>query len=441
MAVPSCPSKGSAVGSFNWPPCIAAITSWHIGMFLLTTGNLLSPLYAQSALKVSTDFEGGSAKVIEIDSQNKTIHIAPGGDPNRGWACWWAVRIDNTLLGQPLTLELSASDQPTRNNGQVTAKPLDAGWSMAARASISHDGRRWQPSAPGVREGSRIRYQLSPEGTSLWVAWGPLFTPQHTTELFAEAVSKIPGASQFELARTREDRVIRGLKIRAGEKSSSERPALWIQARQHAWETGSSWVARGFVEWLMARDESARWLTDHAEIVVVPIMDVDNVVTGNGGKEENPRDHNRDWDEAPVFPEVAAAQKQLQQWASQGRLDFFIDLHNPAPRDSRPFFFCGPPELLNDRSRNNRALFLEIANKQISGPLAVESAPRITGPSYHPLWRKISGQWVTDHGNEHTVAVCLETAWNTPQSTTEGYRAVGRQLGEAIAEYLQRRKR
>src|SRR5262245_26031538 len=109
----------------------------------------LRPLEAQSPFKVSTDFEGGSAGIIQVDAESKTIRLAPGGDPNRGWASWWAIRIDNAQPGQALTVELAASDQPTRNNGELTSKPLDAGWAMPARAAISHDGSRWQHSAPG----------------------------------------------------------------------------------------------------------------------------------------------------------------------------------------------------------------------------------------------------------------------------------------------------
>lgn len=311
---------------------------------------------------------------------------------------------------------------------------------MPAEPSTSHDGRSWQHSAPGIRERNSIRYEVVPKGNTLWVAWGPPFTPRNTAELLTLAQQKIPGARPFELAQTRANRSVMALRIRDDTETLGKRSGVWIQARQHAWESGSSWVARGLVEWLMAGKESARWLTQNAEIVVVPIMDVDNVTTGNGGKEENPRDHNRDWDEAPVFPEVAADLQYLRKWAAEDRMDFFIDLHNPAPNDPRPFFFAGPPELLSDLGRNNRSLFLEIAQKHINGPLAVEPMPRITGPSYHPLWRQISGQWVTDHGNQHTLAVCLETAWNTPQSTTEGYCTVGRQLGETIVDYLRRRK-
>jgi hypothetical protein len=32
--------------------------------------------------------------------------------------------------------------------------------------------------------------------------------------------------------------------------------------------------------------------------------------------------------------------------------------------------------------------------------------------------------------------VCLETSWNTPASTTEGYLSVGEQLGRAVARYV-----
>ena len=38
----------------------------------------------------------------------------------------------------------------------------------------------------------------------------------------------------------------------------------------------------------------------------------------------------------------------------------------------------------------------------------------------------------------HVVAVALETPWDTPHSTTDGYRTVGQQLGMAIEAYRNR---
>jgi murein tripeptide amidase MpaA len=244
-----------------------------------------------------------------------------------------------------------------------------------------------------------------------------------------------PGiASEFELAKTREGRPVRGLRVGAGEGGT--KPAVWIQARQHAWESGASWVARGLVEWCLGDEAEAKWLRAQAEVFVIPIMDVDRVATGDGGKESVPRDHNRDWTDVPHYPEIAATQKRLLALAAAKRLAVFLDLHNPAAGDRRPFFFVGPPELLTDEGRANRTRFLSLAATKIDGPLAVDPKPRVTGQNYHPLWRQISGQWVNDHGNPFTMAACLETSWNTPHSTTEGYRAVGRELGGAISAYL-----
>ncbi len=39
--------------------------------------------------------------------------------------------------------------------------------------------------------------------------------------------------------------------------AGKRRFTIWIQARQHGWETGSSWVGRGFMEWLVSSDPAA----------------------------------------------------------------------------------------------------------------------------------------------------------------------------------------
>jgi hypothetical protein len=46
---------------------------------------------------------------------------------------------------------------------------------------------------------------------------------------------------------------------------------------------------------------------------------------------------------------------------------------------------------------------------------------------------------VAVNANPHTVAICLETIWNYPNSNTEGYRAVGSRLAQAVRDYLAER--
>lgn len=402
-----------------------------ITLFLVS----LLPHFAHSAeVKVRTDFEGGSALVENIDQAGKTIRFMPGGDPQRGWACWWYLRVDGIGKGETWTFDLAASNKPTRDGGKNLPNPLPAYWSQPDRATISTDGQTWLHTALGKREGKRILYTVTGNGGPLWIAWGPPFTPRDTDKLLAEAKAKLPVAEIFTLATTREKRPVKGLHIH--ESKLAKPPAIWVHARQHAWESGASWVARGFTEWLVSADEDARWLRANAEIFLIPIMDVDNVATGNGGKEADPRDHNRDWAEQPVYPEVAAAQKRLQTLVKEERLSLFLDLHNPGPSDRQPFFFVGPEEMLTPQARENRAKFLTETVTHINGPLAVEKKTRTTGASYHPLFKQISGMWVSANGNPATVSACLETSWNTPHSTTENYRTVGKQLGQAVAAYL-----
>ncbi len=407
-----------------------------LGALFLALGTIHDPARG-AELQVSTDFEGGSALVEAIDSAKREIQIRPGGDPARGWPCWWFVRIDGLDAGETAVLVLRASERTARNNGKDSGKPLAPAWAMPAAAAVSDDGIAWRQTGLGTREPDRITYPLAGSGRPLWVAWGPPFTSRENEALIEEAVKARPETvSVFELARTREGRPVRALRIAAA--PTTNRPAVWIHARQHAWESGASWVARGLVEWLVGEEVDATWLREQAEVIVVPIMDVDRVATGDGGKESDPRDHNRDWAEDPVYPEIAASQKRLLTFAGEDRLAVFLDLHNPAPGDRRPFFFVGPPELLSEAGRRNRERFLGLAVQHLDGPLALDPKPRVTGQSYHSLWRQISGQWVNAHGNPHTLAACLEVSWNTPHSHTEGYRAVGAKLGRAVAEYLQK---
>jgi len=168
----------------------------------------------------------------------------------------------------------------------------------------------------------------------------------------------------------------------------------------------------------------------------VPVMDVDSVATGNGGKGQNPQDHNRDWSAQPHFPEVTAAQRKIAELNAAGRFDFFVDLHNPGASEKRPYFFASPDEILSDVGRRNLERFLTAARTEINGPLPIEPMSKPSGASYSPKWREISKNWVTLNTRPHVVALTLETSWNTPHSTTEGYRTVGRQLGLAIERYL-----
>jgi hypothetical protein len=160
-------------------------------IFCLTGLGLLVWLAAdaRAEITVSTDFEGASAKVLAIDQATKTVRISPAGDPARGWPCWWYLRVDGLVPGDRLTLELVPNEAllvgPSKNRG----KPLAPSWSQPQRAAISHDGKEWRQSEPGLARDGRMLYAIPSESESLWVAWGPPFTPQDSARL-VESLAK-----------------------------------------------------------------------------------------------------------------------------------------------------------------------------------------------------------------------------------------------------------
>ena len=78
------------------------------------------------------------------------------------------------------------------------------------------------------------------------------------------------------------------------QQQKKKRTLIWFQARQHAWESGSSWVADGLARYA-ASAAGISTLLSVADVVVTPIVDVDNVVVGGAGKDQEPVDFNRDW--------------------------------------------------------------------------------------------------------------------------------------------------
>jgi hypothetical protein len=401
-----------------------------LGIFALTTTSL-------SALTVESDFEGASVRVVKTDEATQTVRFMPGGDPKRGWACWWQFRVRDVDVSKPLTLELQASDSPMpQANGAPTNTPLSGVWAMAERASISPDGRTWKHSEAGRKEGERMIYTIKADSPTLLVAWGPPYTPSTAAAFVQKAFSGTSFAEEQELCKSREGRSVPMLRVCEGNRDVAQRYGIWAQARQHAWESGASWVCQGLAEWLLGSDAEAAWLRQNAEIFIVPIMDVDNTATGNGGKEALPQDHNRDWQEKPNWNEVAAAQAHIRDLAKQGRMDVFLDLHNPGPGDKKAFFYALPADLVKEPMLTNRNQFISLATESIREVFPMLDGPKYDGPKYHPLWRQMSGTWVSMNGNPQTVALCLETSWNTPQSTVEGYKAVGAHLAKAVQRYL-----
>ncbi len=370
-------------------------------------------------LRVDTDFSGASGQLVSINQGTREIEIRPARNPGKGWECWWCVRIHGLSPGEEFMLTVSPSP-----------------WATPNQAAISADGLTWRHSSIGQRMGKKIRYRIQAKRGSVFAAWGPRFSIEDSTSL-VDRVAKHAGVQSFKLCQTRGRRPVWALRFEPPEPKQSEpRFGIWIQARQHAWEAGSSWVCQGVIEWLTSDSPESQWLRERASIVVVPSMDVDSVAVGAGGKNQQPQDHNRDWTANPHWPAVVAAQKGIQALDKQGRFDLFIDLHNPGASTRHPYFYVAPRKVMSSQAVRNLDRFLASVKQDMRGPLEFRGSTQESGATYDKAWKAISKNWVTMNTKKHVVAVTLETAWNTPHSNQSGYRTVGQQLGAATARYF-----
>jgi len=382
---------------------------------------LLSPagLVWAGELSVESDFSGGSAKVLEIDQEKRLIRIAPEANPERGWECWWYLQVSGITPGETITLEVGPPP-----------------WATPKQAAFSTDNRTWQQTSPGKRDGKRMVYRQKVESENCWFAWGPPFRVEDAQQLVTESADGSPYATAFELCQTRAGRSVPALRVQQEGVPDEQRKGIWIQARQHAWESGSSWVCQGFVKWLLSDNPRAESLRQKSLITIVPVMDIDNVAIGAGGKNQVPQDHNRDWSAEPHWKSVEVAQKQILRQDRAGRFDLFVDLHNPGANAKNPYYFTTPAEHLSEEGKANLQHFVAASQLEMTGPLAFQGKTRESGANYDKNWAQMSKNWVTLNTADHVVAVTLETAWNTPHSNQQGYMTVGRQLGMAIERYF-----
>ena len=377
---------------------------------------------ARPPLAVVADFPGGSANVVSIDQARRFIRLRPADHPGRGWRVWWYFKVTGIRPGETISLEVTAD-----------------GFGLPDRAATSTDDRRWTQTAAGARTTASVTYRQKVDAAEAWFAWGPPYLPRDAQELIARAEKSSPQARGFELCRTLEDRPVPALRLTPPGETAGRPVGLWVQARQHAWETGGSWVAQGFTEWLLSGDPRAESLRRKAALVIVPIMDVDNVVRGAGGKNESPQDHNRDWSDHPHWPSVLAAQRAIRKMIAEGRLAVFMDLHNPGPKEHEMYFYSGPRNMMTPEQKTGLDAFLKAALLEMKGPPPFKGAFKETGPAYDPEhWQEISKNWV-NRQSPGAVALTLETGWNMPCGTADGYRQVGRQLGLTLERYLMTR--
>jgi hypothetical protein len=271
---------------------------------------------------IDTSFENASPLWYDVASDGTIdIHLIydhERSSPNR--AAGHIHFLLQAKTGSQLTLEFKNLDNIWNGQPGSIARELKT-------AVISQDGREWK-SVPldGLPENG-VRLTLRMPGPLLYVARVEPYRLSDLDRLLA-SIRTNPLVKIEPIGRTVEGRHLEIMRI--GNPRAPFR--VFVRARAHPWEAGSSWVAEGLVHRLLQDDEAARRYLERYCVYVLPMANKDGVVHGRTRFNLQGKDLNRDWDK-PADPNLAPENYALEKWLEAmiktgQRPHLALELHN-----------------------------------------------------------------------------------------------------------------
>jgi hypothetical protein len=214
-----------------------------------------------------------------------------------------------------------------------------------------------------------------------------------------------------------------------------------LTARHHACESMADYEMEGMLDAILEDSAAGRLWRENVEVLAVPFMDKDGVEDGDQGKNRIPHDHNRDYNDTSIYPEVRALREKVPAWAG-GKLAVALDLHCPHIRGgtNEHIYFVGG----EDPAAWARVMeFSRLLEATRTGPLPYRAAGNVPfGTAWNTATNydqgKSCGAWTRELPGIR-LASGIELPYANVQGvevTADAARAWGRDLARALAKYL-----
>ena len=235
-------------------------------------------------MKIHGNFSGGNAVVTK--GEGNTVYIKNElRDTSIDWF-YWAFCVEDADEG-----ELVFSFEKNR-----------LGYFGPA---VSSDLKSWH--WLGEVSGDSFKYSFK-AGETVYFAHHILYRPERLEEFAREK-----GRSLDVLCKSPKGRDVPSLSFGEGDIS------IILTARHHASESTGSYVLEGVLDELLSSP------IDGARVFAVPFVDYDGVLDGDQGKSRVPHDHNRDYIDEPIYPEV----REIIAYADRCGVNYGFDFHSP----------------------------------------------------------------------------------------------------------------
>jgi hypothetical protein len=393
-------------------------------IFLLLPLVVTPSASGRDATHIDADFPGGNIIVDKIEGD--TIHLHQDLRDTAGDWFYWSFRVRG---GQGRTLTFNF----TKGNPIGVRGP-----------GVSTDGgKSWKWLGAQVVRGASFAYPFAAEAKEVRFCFAFSYVGQDLRS-FLDRHAKNPHLKVESLCKTKKNRDLEVLFLGRLDGKCTHRVAL--TCRHHACEMMASYVLEGLIEEVLADTADGKWLREHVEFFIVPMVDKDGVEDGDQGKNRKPRDHNRDYEGPSIHPAPKAIRERLPEW-SAGKLRFALDLHCPAIRGgtNEIIYFVGGPD---EKLWGEVGRFSKVLESIHTGPLVYHTKNNMPfGKGWNTPANYTTGKPFARWAGElpgMTLASTLEMPYANAEGrtvTAESARAFGHDMARALRTYLQAEKK
>lgn len=385
----------------------------------------------QETALFSADYPGGN--IIVEKTEGDRVWLSPDFRHMQEGQKWfyWSFRAHND---RPLTVVFSHRNYVSAHGPAIST---DGGVSWQW---VGYDGVHANPISehlieysfeiPGVPKGADVRYAFCPQyQQSDWERW----LKRHENN---------PALEISEFCKSRNGRSVEFLRI--ADDDGKPRRKIWLMARNHSCESAASFVLEGILETVLSEDEVGKQLRANWEFIATPFMDKDGVEEGDQGKLRHPHDHNRDYNEKPIYPEVAAAMRFGEAYKDE--ITAFFDIHCPmvhGPLDNC-FYVVGnkSPEV-----SARQDAFMKVFREHRAGSVGCyEEGVLHFGKAWNTGANFAAGRsaacWASETFPDAEIVASFEIPYANSagvEMNAESECALGRDLAVALLHYLQKK--
>jgi hypothetical protein len=312
-------------------PLLAALLSVALS-FAAHAQELIQPPPVAPTITFNKNFEGASLGKVEVIDATTFRCNVEGQQDARGHnrqTSWYYFRVDHAK-GRAITLTLCDFV------GEYNDKPGAVAMAAGILPVYSADQKTWtqfDASAAAWDDAKKeLTLTFTPEADAVYVAHVAPYTTADLGRLLA-GVKASPYARVEVIGKSLQGRELSLVTVTDESVADAGKRVIWIQARQHAWEAGTSWVTEGALRFATSDDPAARELRKTTILKCTPMVDPDGCANGRVRFNGNGFDVNRHWNAVDLrskdylerMPEIWYAKKAI---LSAGRIDLMVNLHN-----------------------------------------------------------------------------------------------------------------